>query len=84
MATAGNWSNNSVPGTGSKIYFPSASGTIVNDIDGFAPATVTFGTGIADGLTITGNPMTDLVAMTNLSTTVTPVLMNKVAFSDWI
>lgn len=84
MATAGNWSNNSVPGTGSKIYFPSASGTIVNDIDGFAPATVTFGTGIADGLTITGYPMTDLVAMTNLSTTVTPVLMNKVAFSDWL
>jgi len=68
MATAGNWLGNAVPSSGGEtVFFPDASGTIANDIDGFAPKSITFGTG-SGAVTITGNGITGLWAVTNLST----------------
>ena len=69
MNTAGNWLLDKIPNVpGATVYFPSASGEIENDIQGFAPASITFGNGIGN-MTISGNAISDVWAVTNLSTT---------------
>ena len=54
-STAANWQSGAAPvaGDGKGIFFPSATGAIVNDIPGLTPATITFGTGIGQ-LSISG------------------------------
>jgi hypothetical protein len=82
MSTAGNWLNGMVPQNGSEIVFPSASGEIVNDIGSFSPKSITFGAGVSAGIKISGNPITGLYAITNLTASVKPEIAASVTFAD--
>ena len=64
MNTPGNWLNGAVPPAGATVFIPPTAGTLDNNIEGFAPASVTFGYG--DGMvTIGGNAIAGVVAITN-------------------
>ena len=70
MNTAGNWYGNAAPSTGAAVYIPSAKTvTIVNNIENFAPASITFGSGSGQ-VTIGGNAIAGIAAITNLSSAV--------------
>ena len=79
MSTAGNWVGG-VPTAGSTMCIPSTTATIDNDIDGFAPAYITFGYG-PGVVTISGNPITGVEAITNLSTTASHTIDAPVYFA---
>ena len=79
MSTAGNWVGG-VPSAGAALCIPSTAATIDNDIDGFAPASITFGYG-SGVVTISGNPITGVVAITNLSTTASHTINAPVYFA---
>ena len=64
--TAGNWYGGVKPPVGAAVYIPSKTEAIDNDIVGFAPASITFGYGIGV-VTIGGNAITGVAAVTNLS-----------------
>ena len=82
MSTPGNWLAGTVPPGGATVFIPSAAGTLENDIDGFTPASVTFGLG--DGVvTIGGNAISGVAAITNLSSS-THVINVPVVFEDKI
>lgn len=66
MNTAGNWYGNAVPSTGAAVYIPAKTAAIVNNIENFAPASITFGYGSGQ-VTITRNA---IAAITNLSSAV--------------
>ena len=83
MNTPGNWLGGAVPGTGAEVFFASgAEGTIENDITGFAPKSITFTEGIGEGLTLSGNGISVSGAITNRSTTVSPVIAAKTLFTS--
>jgi hypothetical protein len=63
------------------VSFPAASGEIVNDIEGLAPKSITFGAEIGD-IVISGNPISDIWAVTNLSTTANVTFTSPVAYAD--
>ena len=66
LSTPENWLNGAVPNQGGEtVFIPDAVKTLVNDLPAFSPASITF-TG-ADAVTISGNPITGLLAVTNLS-----------------
>ena len=70
MNTDGNWYENASPSTGAAVYIPAAeTATINNDIEGFAPASITFGLGSGQ-VTIGGKAITGVAAVTNLSSAV--------------
>ena len=76
-----NWLCGFVPGPGTKEFaFPSASGALVNDIAGLSPSGITFGAGIG-ALSVSGNAFSGVGAITNLSSSVTPVLETPVSFA---
>ena len=79
MSTAGNWVGG-VPTVGSTVCIPSTAATIDNDIDGFAPASITFGYG-SGVVTISGKPITGIEAITNLSTTASHTIDVPVYFA---
>ena len=82
MNTPGNWRGNAVPPTGAKVIIPPTAGTLDNNIEGFAPASITFGYG--DGaVTIGGNAITGVAAITNNSAA-THTINVPVAFADKI
>ena len=66
MNTSGNWLGNAVPPEGATVLFPATAATINNDIDGFAPSSITFDYG-SGAVTIGGNAITGVAAVTNLS-----------------
>ena len=81
MDTAGNWLNNRKPETvGAVVLFPSETATIDNNISGFAPSSITFGNGTGS-VTIEGNAMTGVVAVTNTSSTASHTINVPVYFS---
>ena len=82
MSTAANWLNG-VPAAGATVIIQSTGGAIVNDIENFAPASITFGYG-TDTVTISGNAITGVAAITNLSTTASHTINAPVAFADKI
>ena len=69
MNTDGNWYGNAVPPAGAAVYIPAKTATINNNIEGFAPASITFGPESGQ-TTITGNAITGVAAITNLSSAV--------------
>ena len=79
MSSAGNWVGG-VPSAGADVRIPSTTATIDNDIDGFAPASITFGYG-PGAVTIGGKPITGVAAITNLSTTVSHTIDAPVYFA---
>ena len=82
MNTPGNWRGNAVPPVGAKVIIPPTAGTLDNNIEGFAPASITFGYG--DGaVTIGGNTITGIAAITNNSAA-THTINVPVAFADKI
>ena len=83
MNTAGNWRGGVVPPTGATVFIPPTAGAIVNDIENFAPASITFGYG-TDTVTISGNAITGVAAITNLSTTGSHTINAPVVFADKI
>ena len=80
FSTPGNWSPEFVPANGSDLVFPSASGTLVNDISGFAARSMTFGAGIGD-VTVSGKAISGVLAITNLSTTANATFTAPVAYA---
>ena len=84
MSTPGNWLNDAVPQNGSEIVFQSASGEIVNDLDSFSPKSITFGAGVSAGIKISGNPITGLYAVTNLTASVKPEIAASVTFAEGV
>ena len=83
MSKPGNWLGGAVPGTGAEVFFASgAEGTIENDIEGFAPKSITFTEGIGEGLTLSGKDISVSGAITNRSTTVSPVIAAKTLFTS--
>jgi hypothetical protein len=81
MNTSGNWLFGAVPGKGSNVYFPIASGEIQNDISEFAPKSITFGARISD-VTVSGNAFSSLYAVTNLSAEANVTFDAKVSFVE--
>ena len=77
---AGNWSPAFVPASGSDLVFPAVSGSLVNDLSGFAAKTMTFGAGSAD-TTISGNAISGVLAITNLSPSANIVFANPVEYA---
>ena len=70
MNTDGNWYGNAAPSTGAAVYIPAAKTvTIVNNIENFAPASITFGSGSGQ-VTIGGNAITGVAAITNHSSAI--------------
>ena len=81
MDTVGNWLNNRKPETvGAVVLFPSETATIDNNISGFAPSSITFGNGTGS-VTIEGNAMTDVIAVTNNSSTASHTINVPVYFA---
>ena len=64
--TAGNWFGGAKPPAGADVYISSVAAVIENDIEGFAPATITFGDG-AGAVTIGGSALTGVASVANLS-----------------
>ena len=82
MNTPGNWLNGTVPYAGAAVFIPATAGTLYNDIEEFAPASVTFGYG--NGVvTIEGNAISGVAAITNLSSA-SHTINAPVAFADKI
>ena len=68
MNTDGNWYGNEAPSTGAVVYIPAAkTATIVNNIENFAPASITFGRYGSGQVTIGGSAIEGVAAITNLS-----------------
>ena len=84
MSTPGNWLGGVVPPAGVAVLILPTDGaiSIENDIENFAPASITIGYGSA--LTINGNAITGIEAITNLSTVATHTFNAPVAFADKI
>ena len=81
MDTAGNWLNDRKPETvGAVVLIPSETATIDNNIFGFAPSSITFGNG-SGAVTISGNAITCVAAITNISTTVSHTIDAPVYFA---
>ncbi|MBO7683329.1 MAG: hypothetical protein J6T51_01210 [Kiritimatiellae bacterium] len=81
MDTVGNWLNNRKPETvGAAVLFPSETATIDNNISGFAPSSITFGNGTGS-VTLEGNAMTDVIAVTNVSSTASHTINAPVYFA---
>ena len=80
MSTPGNWRGNAVPPAGATVFIPPTAGALNNDIENFAPASITFGYGTGE-VTIGGNDITDVAAVTNLSTTASHTINSKVYFA---
>ena len=61
-----NWEDGLVPSGNDALVFPDMSGTLVNDVAGLSPSSITFRPGAGE-VTITGNALTGVVAITNNS-----------------
>ncbi len=80
MDTAGNWFNDRKPeAVGAAVLIPSEAATIDNNISGFAPSSITFGNG-SGAVTIAGNPITGVAAITNLTMTASHTIDAPVYF----
>ena len=65
MSTAANWMGGIVPsGSGAKVHFR-AGGAITNDLQDFAPASLTFAASIGERAVLDGNAITGVSAITN-------------------
>ena len=64
--TSGNWFGSMKPPAGADVYIPSVAAAIDNDMEGFAPATITFGDGNG-AVTIGGSAITGVTSVANLS-----------------
>lgn len=80
MNTPGNWRGNAVPPAGATVFIPPTAGALDNNIENFAPASITFGYGPGE-VTIGGNDITGVAAVTNLSTTASHTINAKVYFA---
>ena len=82
LSDSANWLGGLVPSAGGEtVMFPEAAGSLVNDLQSFAPRSITFGATIASGLEISGADITGVAAVTNLSATVSPVMNAAVRFA---
>ena len=81
MSTPSNWRGGAVPPAGATVFIPPTAGDLDNDIVDFKPSSITFlryGTG---EVTIGGNDITGVTAITNLSTTSSHTINAKVRFA---
>ena len=79
-----NWQNANVPSTGGEIvHFPNVTGTLDNDLPAFAPKSIVF-SGAIGALAINGNDINGVTSVTNLSTSVSPVINAAVRFAGAI
>lgn len=77
-----NWGGGIVPGSGSTVILQSSTAaTLNNDIEGLAPACIVFPAGSAM-VTVTGNPITGLLSVTNNTSGVHHVFSNAVSFAE--
>ena len=82
FSDAGNWMNGDVPSNGGEtVHFPTAAGALDNDLQSFAPQSIVFGAGIG-ALTIGGNSIAGLHAVTNLSTAANAVFTAPVEYAE--
>ncbi len=67
FSTGANWLGGEAPANGSCVYLAAAGeATLVNDIPGFSPASITFAAG-SPAVTITGENAINVTSITNLS-----------------
>lgn len=67
FSTGANWLGGEAPANGSCVYLAAADeATLVNDIPGFSPASITFAAG-STAVTITGENAINVTSITNLS-----------------
>ena len=65
-----NWRDGKIPSNGANLYIPASSDiTIINDIENFSPASITFSAG-SGSVTIDGEKAIKVTAITNLSSSV--------------
>ncbi len=65
-----NWRDGKTPSNGANLYIPASSDiTIINDIENFSPASITFSAG-SGAVTIDGEKAINVTAITNLSSSV--------------
>ena len=78
-----NWAGGTAPapGVAVELFFPAPSGVITNDIAGLTPVSITFGREIPD-VTIAGEALAGLHAVTNLSTTANVTFTAPVFYAD--
>ena len=79
-----NWAGGVKPTAGGAtkgILFAAGSGEAVNDIGALSPAWIAFGGDIGDGFTVSGGGFSGVGAVTNLSSTVNPVIDAPVRFA---
>jgi len=82
FSDSGNWLNGNVPSAGGEtVHFPAAAGALDNDLPSFAPQSMVFGAGIG-ALTIGGNSIAGLHAVTNLSTAANAVFTAPVEYAE--
>jgi hypothetical protein len=81
FSTAANWLGGIVPDQGGEtVYIPNTAKTLVNDLPAFSPASITF-TG-SEAVTISGNAITGILAVTNLSSGVHHEIAAPVTFAE--
>ena len=81
FSTAANWLGGIVPDQGGeRVYIPNTAKTLVNDLSAFSPASITF-TG-SEAVTISGNAITGILAVTNLSSGVHHEIAAPVTFAE--
>ena len=81
FSTGSNWMGGQIPANGSCVHIAAAGETtLVNDINGFSPSSITFPAG-SSAITIDGEAITGVVAITNLSTTTSHTINVPVYFT---
>ena len=81
FSTGSNWMGGQIPANGSCVHIAAAGETtLVNDINGFSPSSITFPVG-SSAITIDGEAITGVVAITNLSTTTSHTINVPVYFA---
>ena len=81
FSTGSNWMGGQIPANGSCVHIAAAGETtLVNDINGFSPSSITFPAG-SSAITIDGEAITGVVAITNLSTTTSHTINVPVYFA---
>ena len=79
---AANWEDGVVPSSGDDLFIIPSSGTLNNNLENFAPKSITFQEG-SGSVTIGGKAITGVAAITNLSSS-SHVINVPVAFADKI
>ena len=80
FSTGSNWMGGQIPANGSCVHIAAAGETtLVNDINGFSPSSITFPAG-SSAITINGEAITGVVAITNLSMTTSHTINVPVYF----